>query len=228
MISGARSSRRWNVGRSRGTENLNGDNRVPGLRSPSWSRQGISDREAFSWQKYPSGGMPEPGKVAARAARLRGQHQGSALLRHRVAGLRRPQRRQPGGLGALPHRPVDGRGTLHGTNRAELRRTQGQETLMKAASRTPATRDRSGWGPGGRRFKSCLPDSGKPCIYAGFRSPIPQSGERRSWNKIASRASDEIAESQRSSRSRRRLTGRSMEQDGIRPNSATTLPQIQR
>jgi hypothetical protein len=31
-----------------------------------------------------------------------------------------------------------------------------------SAERQPTKLDRSGWGPGGRRFKSCLPDSRKP------------------------------------------------------------------
>ena len=38
-----------------------------------------------------------------------------------------------------------------------------------SAEREPTRLDRSGWGPGGRRFKSCLPDFRKALLTQGFR-----------------------------------------------------------
>jgi hypothetical protein len=61
------------------------------------------------------------------------------------------------------------RGPIRGPNRAQLRGTQRTSERLRRAKRRLVDLDRSGWGPGGRRFKSCLPDQTKALVIRGFR-----------------------------------------------------------
>ena len=50
----------------------------------------------------------------------------------------------------------------------ETQRNSENRASLSSVEREPTDLDRSGWGPGGRRFKSCLPDQGESPAQAGL------------------------------------------------------------
>src|SRR3954447_9102192 len=51
----------------------------------------------------------------------------------------------------------------------KLSTTQPNSSPLCTAESAPVQPEPSGWGPGGRRFKSCLPDLAKALLKRGFR-----------------------------------------------------------
>jgi putative transposase len=64
------------------------------------------------------------------------------------------------------------RGPIRGPNFAQGGASGRNSECRSAGERHPALRDPCGWGPGGRRFKSCLPDH----LPEGRTTPAPGSG----------------------------------------------------
>ena len=78
---------------------------------------------------------------------------------------------QPRALGNIPGNKL----SAPKANFEQLKRLQSAESHWERL-------DRSGWGPGGRRFKSCLPDFGKALQSRAFlrsqMGPFPADGDQ--------------------------------------------------
>ena len=85
------------------------------------------------------------------------RRRGSSLGRSRSSSsLPSSSRSEPTGLSTRPRTTTTG--SVPGSNLSATQRSCDAPTSLDGAEREPTKLDRSGWGPGGRRFKSCLPD----------------------------------------------------------------------